>query len=235
MQVEHVMVDWLHTVDQGVAQDCIGNLFVEMLQVLPGGNRSERLSKLWEMIREFYRENAGLSQLDHLTYEMIKKPGKAPKLSSKAAECRHLVPFAAALAAQHCGVVGDHRHTVACLFQELHKLCTLIQQVPYQGEEAGRTCGRFAALYTALGREARAAGNEVAWRSKPKLHLMVELLQYVAPQAGSPVHYWTYRDEDWGAWTARAARRRGGAATPAVTARHVAIRFLSSSQVSVDA
>ena len=47
------------------------------------------------------------------------------------------------------------------------------------------SCKRFALLYTALEREALEQGDSFAWMTKPKLHLLQELLEYTALEVGS--------------------------------------------------
>jgi hypothetical protein len=96
--VKHIMVDYLHTMDLGVAADCLGNLFLEILSLLPG-TRADKVSNLWRRMKQWYADHRPHSQLQTLTWEMIKKDATSPaKLRAKAAECRGLVPFGAALA-----------------------------------------------------------------------------------------------------------------------------------------
>ena len=85
-----------------------------------------------------------------------------------------------------------HRLIVAHLMNYLEEISVLVTYVPYQAERTAQTCKRFALLYTALEREALEQGGSVSWRTKPKLHLLQELLDYTALEAGSPAEYWTY-------------------------------------------
>ena len=57
------------------------------------------------------------------------------------------------------------------------------------------------------------------WRTKPKLHLLQEILEYTALEAGSPSRYWTYMDESWGGWLATTGgqERRGQQPFPSLT------------------
>ncbi len=81
---------------------------------------------------------------------------------------------------------------------------------------------RVASVFVAL----EQARPEV-WRVKPKLHLFLELCEYVAPARGAPSTFWTYRDEDYGGEAAHMAGRRGGAHTPAAVAKSLLMRFVA--------
>ena len=111
-QVKHIMVDYLHTMDLGVAADCLGNLFLEILRLLPG-TRAERVSDLWHRMQQWHVVHRPHSQLQTLTWDMIKKDAMSPaKLRAKAGECRALIPFGAALAKEFDNG-GPHRCTIA--------------------------------------------------------------------------------------------------------------------------
>jgi hypothetical protein len=223
-QVKHCMVDYLHTMDLGVAADCLGNLFLEILHLLPG-TRAEKVANLWGRMKRWYGDHRPHSQLQALTWEMIKNDSTSPaKLRAKAAECRALIPFGAALAREFDN--GDpHRRTVAHLMGHLQEISVLVTSVPYQAERAAQTCKRFALLYTALEKAALEQEDEVSWRSKPKLHLLQQLLEYTALEAGSPSRYWTYIDESWGGWLATTGGRRGGANNPSQVSLNLIQRF----------
>jgi len=94
------MVDCLHTMDLGVAADCLGNLLLEILRLffLPE-TRADKVSNLWHRMKQWYADHRPHNQLQTLTWAMIKKDATNPaKLRAKAAECRGLIPFGAALA-----------------------------------------------------------------------------------------------------------------------------------------
>jgi hypothetical protein len=156
---------------------------------------------------------------------MTKKDATSPaKLRTKAGECRALIPFGAALAKELEN--GDpHRCAVAHLMNHLEEISVLVTYVPYQAERTAQTCKRFALLYTALEKEAWDHEDSLAWRIKPKLHLLQELLEYTALDAGSPSRYWTYMDESWGGWLATTGARRGGANNPSQVSLNLIQRF----------
>ena len=64
------MVDCLHAMDLGVAADCFGNLLLEILR--------EKVSNLWHPMKQWYVDHRPHSQLQTLTWEMIKKDATSP-------------------------------------------------------------------------------------------------------------------------------------------------------------
>jgi len=223
-QVKHVQPDWLHTVDLGVGQDAIGNLFAEAVDLLPGRTVHDRVQVLWNRVQAYYAREKVQARLDNLTLEMIRPPGKGPKLRSKAAECRHLYPFGAALA-QELGEGSEHRRTVAALMQYLLEASRLIRAVPYDAARAAAVARKFALLFSCLEREALQRGDTQSWRCKPKLHLFLELMEFAGPDSGAPSLYWTYRDEDYGGKLALSAARRGGAKSATNTIANLVARY----------
>ena len=233
LRVRHVLPDFLHTVDLGVAADCIGNLFAEVLHLLPQATMAERVAELWNRIRAYYAHARPSSTLDNLTLQMIRQPKKPPKLRCKAAECRNLVDFAANLADEFSGG-SEHRRTVACLLQLLQQIVRKAKADTYDPDGLAVDSKKFSCLYAGLEAEAKANGDDLSWRCKPKLHLMQELLEYTSPYAGPPSLYWTYLDEDCGARLAETAARRGGAKNPRSTAFNVVARFRAMAVISLD-
>ena len=207
--MEHVLLDWLHIVDLGVSQDIIGNFFHEVvLHGLPGNNKKERLQQLWLKIKAFYAENKSPSKLGELTLEMFEKSGKSPKLRCKGGECRHLVPFCASLG-RELAHLGGHWQTVSQLLDLLLQCAQYAATVPFSSESLATASRKLCILWKKL-RDAAAAEGSMAWTMKPKLHLFQELCEYKAEEFGSPELFWTYADESFCGFMAKAAKRRGG-------------------------
>ena len=59
---------------------------------------------------------------------------------------------------------------------------------------------------------------------KPKVHLMIELIEY-ADLGTKPSNSWTYRDEEFGGSLKHLASGAGGPMTPPAIARRVLLRF----------
>ena len=139
-------------------------------------------------------------------------PGQVPKQRGRAAQVRYLLPFAAKLAENYAHT-SSHWQAVANMVDLLLKLTMMNKHSPYPAARAGELSRKIALLYTGLEHEALAQGDVLAWRCKPKVHLMQELIEYQSHAAGSPCTYWTYKDETWGGWVSRACMRRGGKKT----------------------
>ena len=58
-------------------------------------------------------------------------------------------------------------------------------------------CQKVALLLCGLEMEALSVGDCTRWRTKPKVHLMEELVEYQTVEHGSPCEYWTYKDARW--------------------------------------
>ena len=141
------MIDWLHTVDQGIGQDALGHLFYEALQKFPGDNQQARLRALWGRIRLYYQNTPVSSKLDSLTLEMVKKQGQAAKLSSKAAEARGLYRFGLELARELAGPADEHRRTIVSLFTFLNKIVASVEAEPLDIEAAVVASRKFSFLW----------------------------------------------------------------------------------------
>ena len=204
-----IVLDWLHIVDLGVAQDLTGSLFHEFIR-LPGQTKAQNLKVPWTRLREFYRAAKVACRLDNLTEEMIEKPGKSPKLRAKGGETRQLIPFAAELAEELALTTqSEHWRTVAAVFDRLFSCCKHIDAEQFNADALAKSSRELCILWTVLENEASNAGKLV-WVKKPKVHLFQELCEYQACSLGTPEQFWTYRDESWCGHMSTAAKRRGG-------------------------
>ena len=210
LSMKHFMVDWLHAMDIGVSQTILGNVLWESLDMLfPGISKKLQVTELWKKLRAWYKDNKPPAQFDALTIEMLKLPGKGPKLRSKAAECRYLLPFGV-LVARECNDGSQHRVAVCGAMESLFNLAVTMSTDPYNSDQAVLQSRRVGLLLVSLETEATAQGDELSWRVKPKLHMMQELIEYLGPELGSARFFWTYQDESWGGWLSNTAARRGG-------------------------
>ncbi|CAE7362648.1 unnamed protein product [Symbiodinium sp. CCMP2592] len=235
-----VVLDWLHIVDLGVGADVIGNLFWLLITsnvYFPGSNKEQRLVRLWQRIRDFYKQFRPPSVLDNLTLEMIRREGasKKPKLKAKGGECRYLVPFAFEISREFMQAYPEDgtMRLVAGLFALLFQLQKRISAVDevFDHEKAAEECRRFCVLYQTLQEQSPFP----FWQMKPKVHLMEEMLEYQTEQHGNPRDYWTYRDESWCGYWAKASKRRGGKNTSSTNAKNFLLRFLASDALDGEA
>ena len=211
-----VMVDVLHTMDLGVTQDCLGNLFWQACKFhFAGKTRQDRVSQLWKAIKEHYRVHKTSTQLQNLTLEMIKQDNKAPKLRAKGGETRGLVPFGFALACQMQEKTPcDSNENLVRMMAKLLDLYMVTSLPTWNPEVAERSCREFLVLYRYFNTLAETTGKDL-WRLKPKIHLMQELFEYQGHQAGNPRNFWTYRDESFVGFLGTMAHPRGGKHTVA--------------------
>ena len=94
-------MEWLHVMDLGCAQDCIGNLYWHVLPKL-GNNQKVQVAQLYLQMKKFYKDNGIQDCIGKLTLGMIKKPDKKkPKMNLRAAETRAMIPQLASWA-KHC-------------------------------------------------------------------------------------------------------------------------------------
>ena len=210
LSLRHFMVDWLHAIDLGVGQSVIGNVMWEALNILwPNLNTKQQVHAMYLKLKDWYKEANPPSRLDALTIEMLKLPGKGPKLRSKAAECRYLLPFAAILA-RECDDGSPRRRTIKNMTERFLEMAIIVSTVPYDAAQAAACCKSVSSLLVALEDWSVSAGDSLSWRIKPKLHLMQELIEFIGIDYGSARTFWTYQDENWGGWLSKCAARRGG-------------------------
>ena len=96
------------------------------------------------------------------------------------------------------------RDKYATYFDEQHKaLCCTLSCKPFATK-------KVALLLCGLEMEALSVGECTRWRTKPKVHLMEELIEHQTVEHGSPGEHWAYKDESWGMWLSHVTARRGG-------------------------
>ena len=122
--------------------------------------------------------------------------GKPPKFRGKAANTRHLVPFAVKLC-QKLGNTTNHdkfRWECVSAFYEFYKLLdrqprTMSQDALADLSMIGR---RVCSYYSALS----SLSQDMCWHMTPKFHLLLHLVDWQAPLWGNPNFFRCYCDED---------------------------------------
>ena len=121
-----------------------------------------------------------------------------------AATVRHLVPYLKEATEARLNAAHPLEQAVIVACREMAKCYDALSHesifAPWVLKESSRL---FALQYVAL---AEAHDGSRDWRTKPKLHLFLEL----CAEGSRPATCWTYRDEDYGSTVARVTRRRGG-------------------------
>ena len=204
LRLEQIMIDILHTVDQGVSAHIIGNILwiVAVVRSFFGvGNMREKVKKLNQHIQDWYKRTKCPYQLQGpVTLERLRATSAAyPKLKGKAAAIRYLMPYALELAmAASDGSDTDRTMVeIARLMVRFYNIVSSQSQflTPAAKEELPAIGQEVADYYSKLASEAFDAGKKL-WKESPKLHLWEHLTQFQCINFGNPRYYWTYPDED---------------------------------------
>lgn len=204
-----VIVDWLHCADLGVSADVLGNILVELVELLPGPSRPIRMQALWSEIRlEYDRQGVKVPyRFPHMRYKSFKTAKKSPKLKGKAAHIRSLVPILDRIVQDKMVSLDVHTQTVKFCMQQLAE-CYKHALAQFSASLLDESARKMALLYVALEKE---ADDCKVWKIKPKLHLFLELCSFLCLQRQqSPRFFWTYADETNGGTMRHMGCKRGG-------------------------
>jgi len=230
LTLDHLVLDWLHIVDLGIAQDIAGNVFAMCIGQwgMAGSNKEIRLTVLWLKLRAWYKEHKIPVRLDNLTQEMFQKSSsKPPKLKAKGGETRQLIPFLAELT-REMAPKSETWAMVARLCHELLECAKIGATSPFEPDRMAAASRRLCSLWAALRSAQRIAGNDAAWTMKPKLHMFQELCEYKCLTFGSPELFWCYVDESWCGFWSKSAKRRGGSNPASAVPERLLARFRAS-------
>ena len=161
---------------------------------------------------------------------MIKQPGKGPKLRSKGAECRGLVPFGFELATEmQAKDPSELNLTMLRMMTQLLAYYDLLSNSDYPAELAGQLCRECCLYYKALSdRAKRVHGDDTKrWTVSPKFHMWQEVSEFQTKDLGSPRDFWCYKDEDFVGWVGSLAFSRGGPTGCKVVAQRLIDRYRS--------
>ena len=199
-------VDWLHSVDQGIGADFLGNLFFMLQGKMPGNNRKARCQALWADIQRYYDANDVEDRLKEFDYKYIRGGGKKkpPKLRGcNAASCRALYKYGDLAAQAYLSDLVPQEAAAKAAAKCLHMtLASLSEGTLFRPEKLERYSREFALQYTAL----RDTSIDPLWRVKPKMHLFLELCSV---EDCRPNFFWTYRDEDFGGTVSHQSKMKG--------------------------
>jgi len=198
-------VDWLHAVDQGVAPDFAGNAFEALLPKIPGNNKEVRCNALNAKLQAFYARRGTEDKLKCLNPKDFRRIKKQPaKLKGSAAQMRAVVPFVKELADE---LVDDSVPAEAAIKTAAKHLTHCYQALAKSSAACRDEALYFSSRDFVLQTQAlHLAGDGVAFRSKPKTHMFLEMCS----QPGVvPSTCWCYRDEDFGGPIARQSKMVG--------------------------
>ena len=205
MTVFNVMIDVLHTWDQGCWSHLAGSVLKELVYGRSTGNGSpaEKLSQVWQQITYYYRLMESRNRLANLTLGMIvhdvKSPNKVqPVLSAKAAETRDLIPVLAKV----CEDISDgslHAQHRLEAMKHAAAMQRVILEEPIVMSRAGKKAlqdhtDSFLTHYSAL-RAWALESDFTAYHVVPKFHFTWHLPNQACFL--NPAAVWTYKNEDW--------------------------------------
>ena len=174
-----VLPDWMHVADEGVGALAAGQILFELLPHYPASNQEDRAALLWQHIKAIYGAGnwPGDKQLPKLSLRDIKKPGKAPELAVKAAQCRHFIPVLEVLTREKGFNHGSNRQKA---IYNVAKYCGKMYQALEDGNERAIASNGYKLTSQYLALEEHAVGQDAddthAWRARPKFHLLQHIL-----------------------------------------------------------
>jgi hypothetical protein len=206
-RLECVMVDTLHTVDQGTGSHIVGNTLWHMAVIrgcLGGTTIATKVAALNTYLVNWYKTaGKGVHRIQgKLTPERLRTSGDWPKLKAKAAATRASIRFCIHLVE----TFGD-LSLPTTTDSRILSLCRLLQRFYVLQDTGGRyfTAAQleelkklslvFGAVYGNLAATSFAARQRL-WKFQPKFHLFAHLLEWQVVWAGNPRFFWTYQDED---------------------------------------
>ena len=210
--IEAIHLDVMHVMDLGVTQYLVGavlqelieNNFVESAARHVDMRRWMNLKAIRRRLSKYYRKHPGgrneMSEIGRLTFEMLGPVGK-PRLRSKAAECRHLVPLMVQLCTENPGVLSAHLQ-ICC--RELDIFYRTMEDEPDR-HLTPAACQRLETSMIRFLLNWKAYGGHMVFKHHAAWHLVQR-----ARQHGNPRFYWTYADEGENRAMATVAKRLHG-------------------------
>lgn len=200
LRLEGVMIDVLHTVDQGFASHAFGNIAWECI-MQRGLAIPEAVKSLDRELVKWYRDHPTAARIQgKLTPERVRTQGDWPKLKCKAAATRHVAPFIVQLARAAPDVDTPHGQRRLALAGAMDRFYDILAESPrFLSPEAKvevAAVGRAAfGLYAALSAEALQQRRR-AWKMTAKFHMFLHVVETQCYYYGNPRYFWTYSDED---------------------------------------
>ena len=167
-----------------------------------------------------YTANPGLSALKVTPQQIKAKDLGYPYLKRKAAQARHVAPFALTLARRHAygdatreafafadnspmvRCTEEYRRHVVDLFEALELYYESIHRDEFDPDECKGAIYRYSESLESLNRLWRAdvppeAHGTLPWHIRPTRHLLQHLAEDQLHKWGSPRRFWCYNDESF--------------------------------------
>ena len=200
----HFCLDWMHTIDLGVAAHACGNIiFSVVYDVLGHKTRSSATQEVAGFLMEQTAATEHGNQLSQLDLKNFVTDIRAPHTNfpemqkMKAAEIRALVPAVALLAEQHKDLSEEWGHNYK-MIESLHKMYQIIYGAgmfltPQQFSALEKHSLRFLLEYSFLSNHALSEGK-LRFSVTPKFHYLCHIVQQ--SQFINPRTTWCYGGED---------------------------------------
>ena len=209
--------DWLHCADIGIASDFLGNVLLALVDCKVGGTRESRTADLWQIVKHKYAVMNVSDRLEKLVPASFLREKQSPKLKCKGAIVRHFVPVANEIVQEQFVNGTLLQQTIAAAMLQLH-LCYACLEV-FDAAALKKASNKFGLLVVAIEAHVQQLNpGTKRWTVKPKLHLFLEMTNFVIQHKGNPRLFWCYRDETFGGCVRDMAERRGGKNSAAATA-----------------
>ena len=99
------------------------------------------MSVVWAKLKKHYETMHTTNRLQALTVEMVRPPGKKPKMRTKGAETRNLVPFGVVLAQEmRAETPSKHTTTVLACVSNLLDFYMMMSLPDFNAEAAATAC-----------------------------------------------------------------------------------------------
>ena len=204
LRMEHVSIDLMHVGDLGILLYLQGQILYELFIEMGGvfTRKGTTLSDFMDLIRTASpRVGQQRPPINTITIAMIRKEKKAPQLSAKGAESRHLLPVICYILRHYFPAdTPEKLLRLQCVEKPNEMYQTMyVRGAAFDGEAAARKCREHLVLYSERSRLALETLQHqrtgwVAWRYYPKHHLFNHFELQVA-KSGSPMNDWCYGDE----------------------------------------
>ena len=198
LRLDCIMIDMLHTVDQGFASHVIGNILWECVCMHAWGPTTQEgnVERLMDEMKQWYKESkTGKTKIQgKLSIERLKTSKQWPKLKAKAAATRHLARFALQLAEKHLPQLQIMLAQMLCRFYKIVDAEAMFMSAEAKAELPGLG-RRLCEVYSILSAQAVDRGVR-AYKMSPKVHLFLHVCEWQAVESGNPRFYWVYADED---------------------------------------
>ena len=155
---------------------------------------------------------------------MLGEGTKPARLRARAAEARHLMPFAVELATRFLDDSPLESTLKTCTYH-LQSCYENLSVIKFNAASLRDHSRKFALLYVAL---EELFADKAKWHVTPKLHLFQECCEEME---SCPSLSWTYRDEDAGGTAMQIAKRKGGANTVTSTSASLLHRFMANNKL----